>query len=273
MGWVQELGRHHDPRPLPARPRARGDGRPRRDPAVVGGPGLPDRSRSTCATRAGWPSAHRCSRTTSWPTRTTPRSCCGASATSCRSPAAARPRRATSPARPRSPSSSTPPARSAMAVSDWPGVACQSAYAPLDVIGVNEYFGWFDAGGGADDDRDALGPFLDTRPRLLSDQGDHGHRVRLRRPTATARSRSAAPTPSRPTRSPSTSTCSPASPGCPARSTSRCRTSWPSPDCRGATRGPIRRSCTRVCSTSPAAPKPAFGVVSPIYHATRQIAP
>ena len=49
-----------------------------------------------------------------------------------------------------------------MAVSNWPGLGCQSAYAPLDVIGDNEYFGWFDAGGGGDDDRDALGPFLDT---------------------------------------------------------------------------------------------------------------
>src|SRR5206468_6705535 len=49
-----------------------------------------------------------------------------------------------------------------MAISNWPGVACQSAYAPLDVIGVNEYFGWYDAGGGSTDDRDALGPFLDS---------------------------------------------------------------------------------------------------------------
>ena len=48
-----------------------------------------------------------------------------------------------------------------MAVSSWPGVSCQTAYAPLDVIGLNEYFGWFDAGGGTTDDRDALGPFLD----------------------------------------------------------------------------------------------------------------
>ena len=49
-----------------------------------------------------------------------------------------------------------------MSVSDWPGVGCQRAYSPLDVIGVNEYFGWFDAGGGATDDRDALSPFLDS---------------------------------------------------------------------------------------------------------------
>ena len=50
----------------------------------------------------------------------------------------------------------------AMAVSGWPGVACQHAYAPLDVIGYNDYFGWYDAGGGSTDDRDALSPFLDS---------------------------------------------------------------------------------------------------------------
>ncbi len=49
-----------------------------------------------------------------------------------------------------------------MAVSNWPGLGCQSAWDPLDVIGDNEYFGWFDAGGGGSDDRDALSPFLDT---------------------------------------------------------------------------------------------------------------
>ena len=49
-----------------------------------------------------------------------------------------------------------------MAVSDWPGVACQAAYAPLDALGFNDYFGWFDAGGGTTDDRDELGPFLDS---------------------------------------------------------------------------------------------------------------
>jgi beta-glucuronidase len=49
-----------------------------------------------------------------------------------------------------------------MAISDWPGVDCQIAYAPLDVIGFNDYFGWFDAGGGSTDDADGLGPFLDS---------------------------------------------------------------------------------------------------------------
>jgi beta-glucuronidase len=49
-----------------------------------------------------------------------------------------------------------------MAISAWPGVACQTAYAPLDVIGYNDYFGWYDAGGGSTDDRDQLSPFLDA---------------------------------------------------------------------------------------------------------------
>jgi beta-glucuronidase len=50
----------------------------------------------------------------------------------------------------------------AMAISAWPGLACQTAYAPVEALGFNDYFGWFDAGGGATDDRDALGPFLDS---------------------------------------------------------------------------------------------------------------
>ncbi len=49
-----------------------------------------------------------------------------------------------------------------MAVSAWPGLDCQSAYAPLDVVGFNDYFGWYDAGGGSTDDQDALSPFLDS---------------------------------------------------------------------------------------------------------------
>lgn len=46
-----------------------------------------------------------------------------------------------------------------MAVAAWPGLACQSAYAPLQVVGVNEYFGWFDVEG-TTEDRAALGPFM-----------------------------------------------------------------------------------------------------------------
>ncbi|HET9103347.1 MAG TPA: glycoside hydrolase family 2 TIM barrel-domain containing protein [Solirubrobacteraceae bacterium] len=59
----------------------------------------------------------------------------------------------------------------AMAISDWPGVACPSAYAPLDIIGYNDYFGWFDAGGGTTDDRDSLGPFLDSLHACFPNKG------------------------------------------------------------------------------------------------------
>jgi beta-glucuronidase len=48
-----------------------------------------------------------------------------------------------------------------MAVMGWPGVPCQPAYAPLDVIGLNEYFGWYDENDGATADRVGLGPYLD----------------------------------------------------------------------------------------------------------------
>jgi len=71
----------------------------------------------------------------------------------------------------------------AMAISAWPGVSCQPAYAPLDVLGYNDYFGWFDAGGGATADRDALSPFLDylhscyrTKALLVSEFGFEANR-------------------------------------------------------------------------------------------------
>jgi beta-glucuronidase len=49
-----------------------------------------------------------------------------------------------------------------LAVEGWPGIACQSAYAPLDVIGLNEYFGWYDENDGATADRSGLSPYLDA---------------------------------------------------------------------------------------------------------------
>jgi glycosyl hydrolase family 2 len=50
----------------------------------------------------------------------------------------------------------------AMAIMGIPGAVCSSGYAPLQVIGANEYFGLFQEAGGLTDDRDALGPFLDS---------------------------------------------------------------------------------------------------------------
>jgi beta-glucuronidase len=71
----------------------------------------------------------------------------------------------------------------AMAIMGLPGAVCSTAYAPLQVIGVNEYFGLFQEAGGATDDRDALGPFLDslrachpTQALMITEFGFDGNR-------------------------------------------------------------------------------------------------
>src|ERR1700736_786300 len=48
-----------------------------------------------------------------------------------------------------------------MAVSAWPSVGCQTAYRQLDVVGFNDYFGWYNAGEGGTADRDGLSAYLD----------------------------------------------------------------------------------------------------------------
>jgi beta-glucuronidase len=48
----------------------------------------------------------------------------------------------------------------AMAVSGAPTIPCQPAYRPLDVIGFNDYFGWYTADGSIAD-RDGLSSYLD----------------------------------------------------------------------------------------------------------------
>ncbi len=61
---------------------------------------------------------------------------------------------------------------------------CHTAYAPLSVVGWNEYFGYFAAGGGATDDRDALSGALDavracnqTRAVMVTEFGFDGNRT------------------------------------------------------------------------------------------------
>ena len=49
-----------------------------------------------------------------------------------------------------------------LAVAGYPTVACQPAYRPLDVIGINDYFGWYPGPGGGIFDRNKLSPYLDT---------------------------------------------------------------------------------------------------------------
>ena len=45
-----------------------------------------------------------------------------------------------------------------LAVAGYPTVGCQPAYAPLDVIGINDYFGWYPGPGGEIFDRNKLSP-------------------------------------------------------------------------------------------------------------------
>ena len=70
-----------------------------------------------------------------------------------------------------------------MAIMGIPGQVCAAAYGPLQVIGANEYFGLFDEAGGVTDDRDALGPFLDsfracqpTKALMVTEYGFDGNR-------------------------------------------------------------------------------------------------
>ncbi len=48
------------------------------------------------------------------------------------------------------------------AVAGYPSVGCQARYGPLDVIGINEYFGWYPGPGGQIADRTLLSGYLDS---------------------------------------------------------------------------------------------------------------
>jgi beta-glucuronidase len=49
-----------------------------------------------------------------------------------------------------------------LAVAGYPSAGCRPQYAPLDVIGINEYFGWYPGPNGQIADRDTLSGFLDA---------------------------------------------------------------------------------------------------------------
>ena len=50
-----------------------------------------------------------------------------------------------------------------LALAGYPSVSCQSAYAPLQVIGINDYFGWYPGPGGQISDRTLLPAYLDAQ--------------------------------------------------------------------------------------------------------------
>ena len=47
------------------------------------------------------------------------------------------------------------------AVAGYPAAGCQPEYGPLDILGVNEYFGWYPGPNGQIADRELLGAYLD----------------------------------------------------------------------------------------------------------------
>jgi beta-glucuronidase len=49
-----------------------------------------------------------------------------------------------------------------LAVAAYPSAGCQAGYAPIDVVGVNDYFGWYPGPSGQLADRDGLSPYLDS---------------------------------------------------------------------------------------------------------------
>ena len=50
----------------------------------------------------------------------------------------------------------------ALAVAAYPSAGCQAGYGPVDVLGFNDYFGWYPGPGGTLADEDGLSPFLDS---------------------------------------------------------------------------------------------------------------
>jgi len=49
----------------------------------------------------------------------------------------------------------------ALAVAGYPSAGCRPQYAPLDIVGINEYFGWYPGPNGQIADRDGLSDYLD----------------------------------------------------------------------------------------------------------------
>ena len=52
-----------------------------------------------------------------------------------------------------------------LAVAGYPGAGCQARYGPLDVVGINDYFGWYPGPMGSLFDRNRLSPYLDALRR------------------------------------------------------------------------------------------------------------
>ena len=142
----------------PLHPRA---GRQDRAADLVGDPRLRGQDAATSSgSRCARSRPRRCA-ATSRRTSTTRRCSRGPSATS--SPRGPGPCRATTSAGRAEIAKEIDPTRpTAIAFACYPAAGCQSEYAPLDIVGVNEYYGWYPGPGGKLFDRDGLGPYLDS---------------------------------------------------------------------------------------------------------------
>lgn len=56
------------------------------------------------------------------------------------------------------------------AVAGYPAAGCQPEYAPLDILGINEYFGWYPGPNGQIADRTLLGDYLDSIRQCYPDK-------------------------------------------------------------------------------------------------------
>jgi beta-glucuronidase len=57
-----------------------------------------------------------------------------------------------------------------IAFAGYPSAGCQAEYGPLDIVGVNEYYGWYPGPGGKLFDRDGLSGYLDSVRRCYRRQ-------------------------------------------------------------------------------------------------------
>jgi beta-glucuronidase len=57
-----------------------------------------------------------------------------------------------------------------LAVAGYPVAGCQAEYGPLDVIGINEYFGWYAGPGGIIGDQTLLSDYLDSVRECYKDK-------------------------------------------------------------------------------------------------------
>jgi beta-glucuronidase len=70
-----------------------------------------------------------------------------------------------------------------LAVAGYPSAGCQPEYGPLDVIGINDYFGWYAGPNGQIADRSMLSDYLDsvhkcypTKAIIVTENGAEGNR-------------------------------------------------------------------------------------------------